>query len=57
MGDTVGKVSLPQQATLKWQTREQMAVKASHTMKIFFPFESFECLVQRFRGCTGFACN
>lgn len=32
--DTVGNVTVPQQAALKWQTSDQMAVKASHAMKI-----------------------
>lgn len=34
-GDTVDNVTVPQQAALKWQTSDQMAVKASHAMKIF----------------------
>lgn len=34
-GDTVDNVTVPQQAALKWQTSDQMAVKASHPMKIF----------------------
>lgn len=34
MGDTVGRVTLPQQATLKWQTSDRMALKASHAVKI-----------------------
>lgn len=34
-GDTVNNMTVPQQAALKWQTSDQVAVKASHAMKIF----------------------